>query len=261
MPQDHPDGTIPMIFTKADVKMPVDIQAQLLTLDINIKAQDAKVAITINATDITGQIPIDIKAATAKVSIKINATDITGNLPIDIKTQTLGQVNVNIKAQTLSQLNVNIAASAATVTVSVTGTANISITAQSVGVYLKPDWETKEGNDKNFQVVAPVGGMSFADTEYIAYEVPGGKTLYICGISFLIRAHDAADYDHFLYGEVYLWDFSVGVTPVHLGGLGGGGLPLSKPMKVAAGDFFRLTIRSFANVTVDMIGSAFGYEI
>jgi len=49
---DHPDGTVPIAFTKADIKVPVDIQAQYITLDINIKAQTADVTINITAQSV-----------------------------------------------------------------------------------------------------------------------------------------------------------------------------------------------------------------
>jgi hypothetical protein len=52
MGQDHPDGTLPVALSKADIKIPVDIQAQYTDLDINIKSQAADVTIDIEAQSV-----------------------------------------------------------------------------------------------------------------------------------------------------------------------------------------------------------------
>jgi len=58
--------------------------------------------------------------------------------------------------------------------------APVDIQKQIIGVYLKPDWEAKEGNDKNFYVTATNRG--FNESNYLEYAVTAGKTLYLCGL-------------------------------------------------------------------------------
>ena len=256
MPQDHPDGTMPAIIVMADIKVPVDMQGQTLTLDINIKAADAKVGITINATDITGNIPIDIKAqtvgdigidikaATAKVGITINAADVTGNIAVDIKAQTIGNINVNL------------AASTATVTVSVTGTAQIDIEAQSVGVYLQAEWSVLQGDAKSF---VPSGAVATGEAKYVEYTVPAGKTLYITLVTFSSRGSLAADRDK---PQMVIADIiDDAFTVFYEGSNGGGGLPLTTPLKCDAESDMYFRVTNWSNHDCNIAGIFRGYEI
>jgi len=230
-----------------------------MTLCVDITAQTiGKIGIDIQAQTI-GAIDINIAASAVKLAITINAGDITGNLPIDITAQTVGNIGIDIKAQTVSQLNVNIAASAATITVSVTGIANFSIVAQEVGVYLQPEWAAKEGNDKNFYLTAV--NMGWHEGVYASYVVPSGKTLYLCGLSFRIAAADAANYDHHLYGYASLIDWTADINLATIGGLGGGGIPCPKPVTIPEGHEFKLELYCEAGVDCHLLASSWGYEI
>ena len=133
-----------------------------------------------------------------------------------------------------------------------------TINAQSVGVYLNPEWQTKEGNDKNFGYygtdVATNGKANGS------YEVTTGKTLYITSIQAYMYAYAAADRDkaqHFVT-EVYDDDSTFKVM---FGGDGGGVLDLSRPLVVDAGNRINFYIRNYANHSCNIGISAQGYEI
>lgn len=210
MPTDHPDGTFPVAFIMADIKMPVDIQAQYVTL------------------------------------------------AVDIKAQTLSQVNINIAAQTLGQLNVNIAASAITMNVAVTGTANISVTAQTVGVYLQPEWASKEGKEKGWLYSGsqkpPAGTV---EGEYV---VNAGKTLFITSIQASCHAYMAADGDKLHSFRAYVHD-SADNFDLMFGGVGGGSVDLGKSLRVDGGGSVYATVTNTSNHDCNLSVSWQGYEI
>jgi len=111
-------------------KIRIDIVAQSIgNIQVDIAAQTVgNITVDIAAQSV-GNLAVDIKAATAKVAITIDAADITGNLPIDITAQTVGNITVDIAAQTISELNVKITAATATV--------NVNIEAQTVHLNVK----------------------------------------------------------------------------------------------------------------------------
>jgi len=234
---------LPIDIQGAYIMMPVDIQAQYITLDIDIVAQTV------------GNISVDIAAQTL------------GNIAIDIAAQTVGSIavnlaasditlNVNISSQT-ANLNVDIKASSVTLTVTVSGTAEIDIEAQSVGIYLQPDWGAKTGIDKNFFTLG--ADKTWKQTETTEYTVPSGKELYIYGLAIAIDADVATDYDHFLYVKAWL---NVGaVSKLMIGGLGGGQVQLTKPLVITENVQYQQLVSNEANLTCNIFVSSWGVEI
>jgi len=278
MPKDHPDGISPISVSRADIKAPIDIQKQSVTVKIDIIAQTlATIQINIASSSVTLDINIaaaaagvtlnvNVKSQTANISVNLAASAIT--LDINIKSQTANinvnlaasaiTLDINIKSQT-ANINVKIAASDVTVTVSVTGTAQVNLYAQNVGLYLKPEWEAKEGNDKGFQISNV--NMVWGNSSYVEYDVPAGKTLYITSMGFGIFSAASDDYDHYLYGECYIYNATSVATIARVGGLGGGSLPFSQPLVIPAGEKFQGSICCYAGVTCRMAASFWGYEI
>jgi len=204
MALDHPDGTYPGVVSKCDIKLPVDIQAQYVNLDVDVVAQ------------------------------------------------TIGNLNVDIAAQTIGNLAVNIAASAITMNVTVTGTANINIIAQTVGIFLQPEWAAKEGTDKD------LSGSSAADlgTAYmiITYTVPAGKTLFI--------SHFGA-HTRITSGNVIakIWNHTTMIVKAITGGAQGCSMPLNKPIVIPGGEIAALVVEQMAADTQVVTGHIGGYEI
>jgi len=133
------------------------------------------------------------------------------------------------------------------------------IAAQSVGVYLQPEWAAKEGNDKNFHVSydnTPSGSGTYG-----TYTVPAGKTLYICGISWAIYAYSAADGDLNQIGFAWLENDTTGVTLVYQGGNGGGSATFPKPLVIPEGEKFKYRIYNLSNHAAVVRLSTWGYEI
>lgn len=254
-------GTLTVLICKtpvlelAEANLNVQVIASSVTIDINVTASDIMMPIDVQGSYI--MLPIDIQGSYIMMPVDIQAQYVT--LDIDIVAQTVGNINIDIAAQTVGNLNVNIAASAVTITVSVTGTANISITAQSVGVYLQPDWQAKEGRDKNFRIEGTARG--WLEGGYIAYIVPTGRTLYITGMSIVVRPSLASNsvYNH--NATAYIYNATNSIFLAQISGFGGAGLTFSKPFSISTGKVFRLYIYCYSNFDCELTGYAWGYEI
>lgn len=126
-------------------------------------------------------------------------------------------------------------------------------------VYLVPEWAAKEAVDKNFLIVAE--DKSYGQNGYAEYEVPVGKTLYICGFSFSIYAVAVANADLNQIGHCYIYNATTASTVGMVGGNGGGGILLSKSIVFTAGQTFRLIAAVLANHNCDIYATAWGYEV
>ncbi len=253
---DHPDGIRAISVSRADIKAPVDIQKQTINVEIDIVAQTlAKIQINIASSSIT--LNINIAAAAAGVTLNVNLKSQTANINVNIAASA-ATVNVNISSQT-ANINVNIAASVATITVSVTGTAQVNIYAQSIGMYLKPDWEAKENHDKGFHIANT--SIAYGESSYVSYTVTAGKTLYLTHMGFSIVAAASADYDHHLVGECYIYNHTASKLLARVGGNGGNSSSFPQPIVIDAGEEFQGSIGSYAGVTCRMSAAFWGYEI
>lgn len=182
-----------------------------------------------------------------------------GNINVDIAAQSAGDITVDISAQSIGNIDVNLAASDITVIVTVTGTAQIDIETQSVGIYLQPGWAALQGTDKNFYLGGnsiAVNGEASAD-----YVVPAGKTLFICGCSFIGWGHAAADRDKMQICALELKDVTEIAHFVMLGANGGAGLALSKPVVVPSEHTLSFLLYNLSNHVMDIYGTFWGFEV
>jgi len=276
-PTDHPDGVRAVLITTTAIELPIDIKTCTATLKVDITAQTVgKIAISIAAADITGNIPIDIAAqavgnigidikaqTVAQLNVNIAASAVTLNVNISSQTAALNvniaasavTLNVNISSQT-ANLNVNIAASAATITVSVTGTANISINAQTVGIHIESEWEVKQGMDKNYY--GESGASSGVATDFSVIAVDAGKTLYIVEWGWVMQV------DAGFYGAIVKQLQADPFTKTVLSHSGGRmGFSVIEPMPIAIAGPINVLARVY-QLTGNEVGVAFsfrGYEL
>lgn len=148
-------------------------------------------------------------------------------------------INANIVAQTIENLL-------------------MTFNAQTVGVYLQPEWATTQNQDKNLRYIA----YNKAPETFVegGYTVPPGKTLYIVSIETFIYSYAAADGDkpqHF-YAGVFN---EAGTFDISLGGSGGTVMNLTRPLRANAGDQVGFSMNNMSNHNCNMGICAQGYEI
>jgi hypothetical protein len=187
-------------------------------------------------TDI--MVAVDIQGGYIMLPIDIQGQYIT--LEMDIVAQTIGNITIDIAAQTIGDLE-------------------ITINAQAVGIYLMPGWTALQGEDKDLDTA--IVGLSAFTSSYGSYTVTAGKTLYITDVSFSIDANAAADGDKPQHGKIWLENDTDGQSLLWIGGDGGGGMPLSKPIKVASEKVLRIHGFNKANHDLNIYVSVKGFEI
>jgi len=136
--------------------------------------------------------------------------------------------------------------------------ADVVITAQVAGVYLEPEWQTKEGKDKTFLFTAP--NVAIDASVSGLYAVPPGKTLFLTSFQASTYASAAADADkpqHFLAG---IWTDS-GTFDVRFGGDGGEAVALSKSLRTGIADNLNFYLYNYSNHVCNLGINAQGYEI
>jgi len=127
------------------------------------------------------------------------------------------------------------------------------------GLYLKPEWAAYEGIDKNFRAT----GLNKATLTWasFSYDVPAGKTLYICGASMWIRGYAVEDRDNNQIGALDLQNFTTATHLVMVGGNGGCSVVLPKPLVIPGDDKFYGAFFNKSNHSCNIEGTAWGYEI
>ena len=255
---------MPIDIQSSYIMMPVDIQAQYVTLKIDIVAQTIGQLNVNIAAQTVGNIAINIAASA--VTLQVNIASQTANLDINIAASAV-QLNVNIAASAVQlnvnlaasaiTLNVNIAASAVTLNVAITGTANIQITAKTVGVYLQTEWTALKGQDKRIE--GSESGLNFNYKVSCPYTVPAGKTLYINCFTGACLAQTDVDGDK----NQMCWGFlQVGILYlVNVGGNGGFVVTFPTPIVVNAGQTIDVYLINKAYHLSDGEVSIIGYEI
>lgn len=130
---------------------------------------------------------------------------------------------------------------------------------QKSKLYSGADWAAIQATDKNFYN----GDVNevFNGAVAVVYAVPSGKTLYITGISTAGFASAAADYDHFLYSEAFIYNATTATVLATKTGVGGAFMQFSKPIVIDGGDTVWLRVRNKANITCDIYLTAWGYEL
>jgi len=130
---------------------------------------------------------------------------------------------------------------------------------QKSGIYSIADWAAHEGKEKFFEVtdspVLPWNAM------VLDYAVPAGKKLYILGGSWGTFAAAVANYDHFLWIWVNIYDLTTGNKNVMQVSLGGGNIVLKVPAIIPANHTLRLFAQNMSNVGVWLAMNAWGYEL
>jgi len=221
------NSSINMKLTGSDIMMPIDIQSSYIMMPVDIQAQYMNLA-------------IDIKAQTI------------GNLTIDIAAQSIGQLNVNIKA---SDITLNVTVANASINVAVTGTANISITAQSIGILLQPEYASHQGTDKNVSGYASIGLNTGAYV--VTYTVPTGKICYVTqfGAVWYLSSPTAS------IGGRALLECPGATVVAMVGGENGASFVLSKPVKATAGQTIRVYVLGHSATSGILYGVFNGYEV
>jgi hypothetical protein len=236
--------TLSVNITDSDIMMPVDIQAQYLTLDINIAAS----AVTLN---------VNISSSAVTLNVAIQSSAVTLNVAIQSSAVTL---NVNISSSSVT-LNVTVTNATLNVTGSVTisGTANVTITAQTVGISVQGEWQVEQGNlNVNSAESTPAAGS----TSSVSQTVPAGKVLYVYGCSFAVVSHTAgADNPQECY--CYAGLGAAGATRVAYAAVNEGtqyaSLLFNTPIKVTAGQTFGAYMKNVGSVSTDVGLSFWGY--
>ncbi len=134
----------------------------------------------------------------------------------------------------------------------------VDIQKQIIGLFSKPDWEVKEGNQKYLHGSVILAEYDIATT-LVSYAVPADKILYLYGMSYAMTATVAADAEKEQHG--YCWLVISTITTIILGGNGGGGYPFGTPLKVPGGITCTLDACNRSNHSVFATGSLVGFEV
>jgi hypothetical protein len=244
------------------IPLKIDISAQsLATLAVDIKAQSVGNIKVDLAAQSVGNLAVDIKAqsvgnlnvnlASVGTGVVLNVAQSgswtvnaaqTGTWTINIGAPLDTSGNLKTSIQSSVTLNVNIASQSTTLNVNISSQSanvNISVAAQSVGVYLEPQWAAKQGTDVNIQGATSTTPGGVNDLVIVTYYVPTGKTL-------LIHSYGAASSDTALYpATVYLYNTTDNVVLGSVGGAGGAGIALTKPIRVESGKGVSLRMISY----------------
>jgi len=266
MPVGRPDHT-GGIYITGSVTIPISIESSEVTFDVAITS--CTVTLSVNITDSDIMMPVDIQAQYMTLDINIAASAVTLNVAIQSSAVTL---NVAIQSSAVT-LNVNISSSSVTLNVTVTnatlnvtgsvtisGTANVQITAQTVGVSVQGEWQVEQGNlNVNSAESTPAAGS----TSSVSQTVPAGKVLYVYGCSFAVVSHTAgADNPQECY--CYAGLGAAGATRVAYAAVNEGTqsatIIFNTPIKVTAGQTFGAYMKNVGSVSTDIGVSFWGYE-
>ena len=121
------------------------------------------------------------------------------------------------------------------------------------------DWAAVEANDKTLGVTSANKGNG--TTVQATYTVPAGKTLFITQFGFAVYATNAADADNNQICRGAITNVTTGVVNASMGGNGGGGMSLTKPMVLTEGQQLALSVANESNHNCDLQAVCSGYEI
>jgi len=126
-------------------------------------------------------------------------------------------------------------------------------------VYSVAEWAVIEGTDLSFSGsannVAPGAPLT------VNYNVTAGKTLYITQFTFSCYANLVADMDNNQFCAFAMYNFTTAEYLLYMGRNGGGGMPLNKPISVAAGNLVQFVLGVAVNHNCDLRLSVGGYEV
>jgi hypothetical protein len=234
--------TLSVNITDSDIMMPVDIQAQYMTLDINIAASAVTLNVNITASAVTLNIAIQSSAVT--LNVNITASAVTLNIAIQSSAVTL---NVNITNATI----------AVTGNVSITGTANVTITAQTVGISVQGEWQVEAGN---LISGTAAGNLTTGQILYSERTVAAGKRLFVYGCTYVTYSYvTGADNP-----QECITMAKVNGTAVAYAAVGEAQqyapIQFNTPLRTDAGQVFRTQMQNVGGTTGSMALSWWGYE-
>lgn len=129
----------------------------------------------------------------------------------------------------------------------------------AVDVVLRPEWAAVESKDKQFYATAV--NVASAGNVVLNYVVPVGKTLYITEYSFSISAtNPAVDGEKNQMGEGLIFNTTTATTLIKIGGNGGFGFTLPKPLAISGETVTFIAYNASAH-NVDLGVTALGYEV
>lgn len=134
--------------------------------------------------------------------------------------------------------------------------------AQYIGMYQQPEWAAKEGTDK--ELLFEKGDLAAGAQASASYRVPAGKTLYITCFGCYVHATEAADRDTNHIVNCIIYDFVAPTTYQYkgvIGGNGGCGLSLTKPVVIDAAHYLYLMVRNGSNHEVAARAFTGGFEL
>lgn len=127
------------------------------------------------------------------------------------------------------------------------------------GLYLKPEWASKEGTDKNFDVTGL--NKTWGQSASVSYTVPADKTLYITGYSFNARpgSDPAAIVQVLAHG--YIFNNTTSAYYGRLGGEGGASITFPVPIVIEGSEQVTFYVIAFGSVALVLGLTAWGYEV
>jgi hypothetical protein len=241
------------IFDFSDAKVQVNITNSSIQVNITNSSLDVNI---LNANlDVTiSNSSLNVIIQSSLINIPINLQSSMVMMPVDIQGQYV-TLDMNIKSQTA---NINVTVANASITVVVSGTCNISIIAQNIGLSLIGDYASQNATDVNI-LAGAAGALTWQQSVNASYTVPAGKKYVIDSFSIYMVTDAAADYDHRMRIVVRLEDLTAGADAIMFSCEGGGVINLNKPITVPTGHQLLLLISNYSNVSVHIYVYMHGY--
>jgi len=126
-------------------------------------------------------------------------------------------------------------------------------------VLLRGDFAAVVGVDKNFEAFN--GNVGVGGTASLSYTVTAGKTLYITQVAFVCEAAVDANKDLPSAGGLSLKNDTLGIFHFRMGGVGGGGMGLAKPVVFTTGQTMIIYTHNWSDHACACYGYALGYEL
>lgn len=135
----------------------------------------------------------------------------------------------------------------------------VDVVAQSIGIFLQPEWAVKEGEDRT--IIASAANKAPGANVALTYTVPVGKTLYTMQVSAFARAVNVADADNQHAGLLTLYPFLGSSASLWPGFNTGFAISLVVPIRSNAGQILYATVTNISNHNCDLGLSIAGYEV
>ena len=128
--------------------------------------------------------------------------------------------------------------------------------AQTVGVFLQPEWAALQRNDL---IVSGWATQNIGTYLTVSYIVPANQVVFINQMGFSIQAELAANRNNNQIGSLVLHHGGLGIELAILGGNGGGHTSFPRPFVFEAGETVVGYVINGANHSVDVWGAFSGY--